>query len=97
MPWTPIRPPINPPARRYKPILKSTFPTFQWAYVPDVDAATIWFESVAAATVAGIPNIINNGVIKKPPPTPNRPESRPTTSPRPMGIKMLMLVNATGK
>ena len=38
-----------------------------------MEAPTIWFESEAAATVGGMPSMINSGVIKKPPPTPNIP------------------------
>ena len=36
------------------------------------------FASFATAYEGGIPKKIKNGVIKKPPPTPNKPERTPT-------------------
>ncbi|MBI5188781.1 MAG: hypothetical protein HZA07_06950, partial [Nitrospirae bacterium] len=62
-----------------------------------VDAATIWFKPVAAAIVEGMPSIIRSGVIRKPPPTPKRPESMPTAKPSPTGMNTLIFVRATGK
>jgi hypothetical protein len=44
-----------------------------------------------------MPNMIRSGVIRKPPPTPKRPESKPTANPNPTGMRILMLVSATGK
>ena len=77
--------------------MKSTFPSLQCARVPEADAATIWLASVAAATVGGIPIIIRRGVMRNPPPTPNRPDKSPTSSPRPTTSQRLTLVKAIGK
>jgi hypothetical protein len=41
--------------------------------------------------------MIRSGVRRNPPPTPKRPESKPTARPRPTGIRILMLVSATGR
>jgi len=41
--------------------------------------------------------MINSGVNRKPPPTPNSPEMKPTRPPRPMSKKTLMLFPATGR
>ena len=38
-------------------------------------------DSVPTATAGGIPEKISKGVIRKPPPTPNRPERKPTAPP----------------
>jgi hypothetical protein len=65
--------------------------------VPEVEAATIWLESEAAATVEGMPAMISRGVMRNPPPTPKRPERKPTTPPRPKRSKMLILLPAMGK
>jgi len=86
-----------PPINSMRPMGMSTLPSRIWARVPDVDAPTIWFESEAAATVGGIPNIIRSGVIRKPPPTPKTPESSPTKPPRPRIRKMFTLFPAIGK
>ena len=45
---------------------------------PDTDVARILFASFATAYVGGTPKKIKKGVIKNPPPTPNKPESTPT-------------------
>ena len=62
-----------------------------------MEAATIWLESEAAATVDGIPTMIRSGVMRKPPPTPNSPERKPTAPPRPKSSTMLMLLPASGR
>jgi hypothetical protein len=46
---------------------------------PETEVAKILFASLATAYVGGTPKKIRKGVIKNPPPTPNRPESTPTT------------------
>jgi hypothetical protein len=45
---------------------------------PDTDVARILLASFATAYAGGTPKKIKKGVIKKPPPTPNNPESTPT-------------------
>jgi hypothetical protein len=47
--------------------------------VPEVDEAKILFASFATAKAGGIPIKIKNGVIKNPPPTPNKPDKNPIT------------------
>ena len=46
---------------------------------PDIDVPKILFASFGTAYAGGIPKKIKNGVIKKPPPTPNKPERTPTS------------------
>ena len=50
-------------------------------YLPiaEVDEAKMLFASFATAKAGGIPIKIKNGVIKKPPPTPNNPDKKPIT------------------
>ena len=79
------------------PILKSTVFLRRCASAPENDEATIWFASVATATAGGIPIKKRSGVIKKPPPTPNIPESTPTNPPRPRSKKALTETSAIGK
>ena len=47
--------------------------------VTEEEDAKMLFASFATAKAGGIPININNGVIRKPPPTPNKPERKPTT------------------
>jgi len=93
---TPTDAPEMPPASSTRPILTSTLPKRKWAAIPEEDAATIWQESLAAATVAGIPIMIRIGVIRKPPPTPRRPERNPTSDPTPASSNKETLWPATG-
>ena len=44
-----------------------------------MDVPRILFASFGTAYAGGIPKKIKNGVIKKPPPTPNKPDKIPTT------------------
>jgi len=53
--------------------------------------------SVPTATAGGIPKKIKRGVIKKPPPTPKRPERPPTTIPINMISKKLTFISAIGR
>ena len=53
--------------------------------------------SDATATAGGIPRSISIGVIKKPPPTPNIPDKKPTTKPRDINIKKLIGSPAIGR
>ena len=77
----PVIEPNNPPSNKYNPIFISTSPCRQWDRAPDTDAATIWLAEVATATFGGMPINIKSGVIKKPPPSPNIPERKPTAPP----------------
>tara|TARA_Y100000590_G_scaffold268444_1_gene301501 strand:+ start:14 stop:283 length:270 start_codon:yes stop_codon:yes gene_type:complete len=50
----------------------------QYVVEPETDVANMLFASFATAYVGGIPKKIKKGVIRKPPPTPNKPERIPT-------------------
>src|SRR5579885_1075272 len=95
--WTPTPAPINPPESSVMPILKSTLPKRKCAATADEDAATIWQESEAAATVGGIPTSIRMGVSRNPPPTPSNPDRKPTSAPAPTRIQRLIVIPAIGK
>ncbi len=82
---------------RKKPILKSTFFLLQCASAPDTDDANTWGASVPTATAGGMPRKIKSGVIKKPPPTPNKPESPPTNMPKSTISSMLTFISAIGR
>ena len=41
----------------------------------------MWLVTEATATAGEIPMKINSGVIRKPPPIPNMPETNPTAAP----------------
>lgn len=45
----------------------------------ETDVARILFASFATAYAGGTPKKIKKGVIRKPPPTPKRPDKIPTT------------------
>ena len=47
--------------------------------------------------VGGIPIMIRAGVSKKPPPTPKRPDRKPTVRPIPSSKRMLTLTPAIGR
>ena len=94
---TPRDEPTTPPASRMNPIRKSTLPRRQCASTPDTDEATIWFASVATATGAGTPKKISKGVIRKPPPTPNIPDKKPTPPPRPIIMAICSDTSAIGR
>jgi hypothetical protein len=47
--------------------------------MPENDVAAIWLAPVATATGAGTPMNSSAGVMMKPPPTPTRPDTNPTT------------------
>ena len=79
------------------PILTSTAFLLRCPIVPDNEDPTIWFASDATAIAGGMPKKISNGVIKKPPPTPNVPDKVPTIIPntrKPIG---LIDISAMGK
>ena len=94
---TPREEPTKPPRRRTKPILKSTLARRQCARTPETELATIWFASVPTATGGGTPININRGVIKKPPPTPNKPERNPTAPPMPRIRNIFTDISAMGR
>ena len=94
---TPIILPKTPPNSSIKPIKKSTLALLICAKKPETDAAKIWFASDATATAGGIPIKINMGVIRKPPPTPNIPDKKPTTKPKHINTKKLIGRPAIGK
>ena len=64
---------------------------------PETEAATIWLASVPTATAGVTPMKIRSGVIRKPPPTPNMPERKPTAPPMPSNRKMLIDISAMGR
>ena len=83
--------------RRTVPILRSTVFRLKWASTPENEEATIWLASVATATAGGMPIKNNNGVIKKPPPTPNMPDKMPTIPPKPNNRKAFTEISAMGR
>jgi len=48
---------------------------------PEVEEATTWLDWLATATDGGMPRKTSTGAIRKPPPMPNRPDTKPTTAP----------------
>ncbi len=50
----------------------------QCVKAPETDVPKILFASFATANDGGIPKNISTGVIKNPPPIPNKPEINPT-------------------
>ena len=73
----------------------------KWAATPEAEVATIALVSEAAATIGGMPIIMSIGVVRKPPPTPKRPDKKPITKPtetsRPMLIEMPAIGRKTGR
>jgi hypothetical protein len=88
---------MRPPIITTRPIFTSTLPRRQCASTPDTDEATIWFASVPTATAGGTPMKISSGVIRKPPPTPNRPERNPTAPPMPRMRNTFTDISAMGR
>ena len=86
-----------PPASSTAPIMKSMFLRRHWANAPDTEEAAICADSVPTATAGGMPEKISSGVIRKPPPTPNRPDRKPTAPPMARKMKMLADISATGR
>jgi hypothetical protein len=76
---------------------KSTLPRRMWVSTPDTEDATIWMDWVPTATAGGTPMKISSGVMRKPPPTPNNPDSNPTAAPKPRTIKMFIDISAMGR
>ena len=64
---------------------------------PETEVARILFASLATAYVGGTPKKIKKGVIKKPPPTPKRPDRIPTIPLREKIAIMFTDTSAIGK
>ncbi len=64
------------------------------AFAPETDEATIWAASVPTATAEGMPEKISSGVIRKPPPTPNIPDRKPTAAPMPRNMNTFAAISA---
>ena len=94
---TPKIEPSTPPKIKRQPIFKSIFFLLKCAIAPEKEAPRIWLASLATAIAGGIPIKNKRGVIKKPPPTPNIPESIPTIPPNPINKKMLTEISAMGR
>jgi hypothetical protein len=63
----------------------------------DADEARICAASVPTATAAGMPATISSGVIRKPPPTPNIPDRKPTAPPMARKTRTFANISATGR
>jgi len=61
------------------------------------DEAATWLERLATATDGGMPMNTSTGVIRNPPPMPNRPEMKPTTAPSAITSGALTLISAMGR
>jgi hypothetical protein len=57
----------------------------------------MWLATLATATPGEIPRKMRNGVIRKPPPTPNIPDMKPTASPIANKRKIFMATSAIGR
>jgi hypothetical protein len=77
--------------------LRSTVRRRKWEITPEMDEATIWLAEVATATTGGMPEKNRSGVIRNPPPTPNIPDSTPTSPPMPNSRKAFTLTSAIGR
>ena len=62
-----------------------------------VEEAAICADWLATATAGGMPRKIRSGVIRKPPPMPNRPEMNPTAAPSPRIRSTLTGISAMGR
>ncbi len=57
----------------------------------------MWLATEATATAGEMPMKISSGVIRKPPPIPNMPETKPTAAPIASTRKMLTGRSAIGR
>ena len=57
----------------------------------------MWLATEATATAGAMPMKINSGVIRKPPPIPNMPETNPTAAPIARTRKTLTGMSAIGR
>jgi hypothetical protein len=62
-----------------------------------VDDPATCAATVATATAGGMSRKIRRGVSRKPPPTPNRPEMKPTAPLSPSTVRMLIGNSAIGR
>ena len=69
----------------------------QCAIAPVTEEASSWWAPVATATAGGAPMKISRGVVRKPPPTPNIPDSTPTPPPIPSRRRALTDISAMGR
>ena len=88
---------ISPLIVRTIPMRKSTVRRRRCASTPEIDDATTWFAPVATAMGGGMPMKNRSGVIRKPPPTPNIPDMKPTIPPSPRRTKALTETSAMGR
>ena len=63
----------------------------------DVEDAATWLAKLATATAGGMPKKTRIGVIRKPPPMPNRPEINPTPAPKATRSGPLTETSAIGR
>jgi hypothetical protein len=89
--------PARPPAKSTRPIVMSTLRRCRCASSAEKEEATIWLAAVATATGGGMPATKRSGVMRNPPPTPNMPESTPTSPPRPRIRKAFTETSAMGR
>ena len=64
---------------------------------PDTDDATMCIDPVPTATAVGMPVKMSSGVSRKPPPTPNIPDRKPTAQPMPKKTATLTDISAMGR
>ena len=76
---------------------KSILPRRHWASAPETEVATIWLAPVATAIGAAMPENIRKGVRRKPPPTPNMPERKPTAAPSPSMTARFTEISVMGR
>ena len=57
----------------------------------------MWLATEATATAGAMPTKINSGVIRKPPPIPNMPDTNPTAAPIARMRKILTGMSAIGR
>src|SRR5882724_7604797 len=69
----------------------------QYDIAPENDEAAMWLATEATATAGAMPTKINSGVIRKPPPMPNMPDTKPTAAPIARMRKMLTGISAIGR
>src|SRR5471032_854885 len=94
---TPNRVPAMPPPSITPAMVKSMARFLHRASAPDMEEAVTWDKVVATATVEGMPVKTSSGVIRKPPPTPNMPDKKPTPVPSAMSSSQLTDSSATGR
>jgi hypothetical protein len=88
---------MNPPTVSTMPSLRSRASRRRAARALVVAEAAICADCVATATAGGMPMKISSGVIRNPPPMPNRPETKPTAAPMPRIMSTLTGISAMGR